>query len=358
MRVFNFAAGPSQLPLEVLQKSQQDLLDYNHTGMSVMEMSHRSKVYQEIFHHTKQQFIKVMNIPDTHTVLFMQGGASSQFSCVPLNFLHNQADYAITGNFSNIAYKEALKYGDIHISYNGQDNNYTHIPTQEELNILSNSSYFHYCANNTIYGTEWSYIPDTNGIPIICDMSSNIASKVIDISKYDLIYAGAQKNLAPSGVTIVIIRKSLLDNINNNIPLMFNYKTMYDKDSMYNTPPCWQIYMLGLVMDWLDNNGGLSQMELINKEKSDLLYNTLEQYPLFHLKAEKNSRSRMNVTFTTNNEELDNKFIKQAEEYNLYSLKGHRLTKGIRASIYNAMPLEGVKQLCLYIEQFARENHV
>lgn len=356
-RVYNFAAGPSMLPLEVLKQIQEDLLDYKGSGMSVMEMSHRSKVYQEIFNHTKEQFIKVMNVPDTHEVLFLSGGATSEFSMVPLNLAgdSNKASYAITGRFSGNAYKEAKKYVDVNVAYDGTNEGFHRIPRQEELNIDEDSSYFHYCANNTIYGTEWKYIPETR-VNLVCDMSSNIASKPVDISKYALIYAGAQKNIAPAGVTIVIIRKDLLGKAKANTPIMYDYKVQADADSMYNTPPCFQIYVIGLVMDWIESIGGVEELEKRNTLKANLLYEAVDNSKLFKCRADKDSRSNMNVTFRSNNEELDAKFVKEAASLGLLNLKGHKAVGGIRASIYNAMPIEGVEELVKFIKKFDEVN--
>lgn len=357
-RIYNFSAGPSMLPLEVLERAQKEITNYHNSGMSVMEMSHRSSYFQEIFDHTKSQLKKLMHVPDDYEVLFLQGGASTQFSMVPMNLLkdNNKADYAITGNFSNIAYKEAKKYGDISVAYDGSDNKFTHIPTQDELNIRSEASYFHYCANNTIYGTEWNYTPQTNGVPIVCDMSSDITSRVVDISKYGLIYAGAQKNMAPAGVTVVIMKKELAGKAMDITPLMFDYQTMIDKDSMYNTPPCWCIYMLGLTMDWLEEQDGVEGMQKIKHDKAQLLYDVLDNSSFYVPHADKNSRSDMNVTFRCKDEELDKKFILLAKDEGLENLKGHRVTGGIRASIYNAMPIEGVQKLRDFMIQFEKEN--
>ena len=250
-RVFNFSAGPGVLAEEVLQKAQDEIFNYHGTGMSIMEMSHRSSSYQAVFDHVKAQFKKLMHVPDNYEILFLQGGASTQFSMIPLNLMSitGKADYAVTGNFSSIACKEAAKYGKVKCVYDGNRNGYTEIPSQDELQLSSDASYFHYCANNTIYGTAWNYVPETGNVPIVCDMSSEITSHVVDISRYGLIYAGAQKNMAPAGVTVVIIRKDLAGKQMANTPYMLNYQTMIDKDSMLNTPPCWCIYMLGLTLD-------------------------------------------------------------------------------------------------------------
>lgn len=355
-RVYNFAAGPSMLPQAVLEKAQKDLLNYNNTGMSVMEMSHRSDAFLNIYNHTYQTLKELLGIPDTHEILFLQGGASTQFAMVPLNLIAKtgKADYALTGNFAFKAYEEGLKYGECRISFDGRKENYARIPNADELTVHEDASYFHYCANNTIYGTEWNYVPDVGNITLVCDMSSNITSKKIDISKYGLIYAGAQKNMAPAGVTVVIVRKDLIGTELSVTPTMLSYRVHCEKGSMYNTPPCWQIYMLGLQMDWIKESGGIAEMEKRKKERSELLYGTLENTKVFRLCAEKNSRSDMNVVFKTGHPEKDAAFIAGAEERGLFSLKGHRLVKGMRASIYNAMPLEGVKELCAWIEEFDR----
>ncbi len=354
-RVFNFSAGPGVLAEEVLLKAQYDMMNYQGTGMSVMEMSHRSKAFQKIFEHTKSQFRKLMHIPDNYEILFLQGGASSQFSMVPLNLMTNgTADYAITGNFSGIAAKEAGKYGTVSCAYDGNKDGFTHIPTQKELVLNPSASYFHYCANNTIYGTEWNYIPETNGVPIVCDMSSDITSRAVDISKFGVIYAGAQKNMAPAGLTVVIIRKDLAGQQRKDTPLMFSYDTMIKKDSMYNTPPCWCIYVLGLTLDWLESQGGVEAMEIRKHAKAKMLYNTLENTAVFKLHAEKEARSDMNVTFRTGDPDLDARFVAMAAEKGLVNLKGHRLTGGMRASIYNAMPEEGVERLCDFLQEFDR----
>lgn len=357
-RVFNFAAGPSMLPEKVLNRAKDELLNYKGTGMSVMEMSHRSNDYQMIFNDAKNKFKKLMNVPDSHEVLFLQGGASSQFSTVPLNFIGRtgKASYVLTGNFSTIAYKEAKKYGEICVSYDGALNGFRHIPRQSELKIDSNLSYFHYCDNNTIYGTEWDYVPEVGDVPLICDMSSNITSKVVDISKYGMIYAGAQKNVAPAGLTIVIVRKDLLGSKLDITPLMMDLDLMVNKDSMYNTPPCYNIYMLGLMMDYLEEMGGVKAMEELREKKSKLLYDVLDASSFYIPHSDKGSRSKMNVTFKTPSEELDKKFVEGAKELGLVNLKGHRLTGGIRASIYNAMPLEGVEKLRDYMISFEKDN--
>ncbi len=357
-RVYNFSAGPSMLPLEVLERAGAEITNYQGSGMSVMEMSHRSKAFQKIFDDTQAKFRSLLNIPNNYKILFMQGGASTQFSAIPLNLIGKtgKADYVVTGNFSNLSYKEAKRFGDIHLAANSEDKNHIYIPSQEQLDLSADASYLHYCANNTIYGTEWQYIPETNGVPICCDMSSDIMSRTIDVEKFGLIYAGAQKNLAPAGLTIAIIRDDLLGNELPSTPVMMNYKTIADKDSMYNTPPCWCIYILGLVCDWVESQGGVPAIEKIKGNKASMLYNTLDASSMFNCPTEKGSRSDMNVVFRTGNDELDAKFVSEATAAGLTTLKGHRNVGGMRASIYNSMPTEGVEKLCDFIRTFEKNN--
>ena len=357
-RVFNFSAGPGVLAEQVLQKAQDEIFNYHGTGMSIMEMSHRSSSYQSVFDHVKAQLKKLMHVPDNYEILFLQGGASTQFSMIPLNLMGitGKADYAVTGNFSSIAYKEAGKYGEAKCVYDGSQNGFTKIPSQDELQLSKEASYFHYCANNTIYGTAWNYVPETGDVPIVCDMSSEITSHVVDIRRYGLIYAGAQKNMAPAGVTVVIIRKDLAGKQMENTPYMLNYQTMIDKDSMLNTPPCWCIYMLGLTLDWLDEQGGVEAMEKIKHAKAQMIYDVIDASSLYIGHAERSARSDMNITFHTGNPETDALFIKEAAAQGLVSLKGHRITGGMRASIYNAMPMEGVEKLRDFMIDFERRN--
>ena len=357
-RVYNFSAGPSMLPLEVLERAGSEITNYQGSGMSVMEMSHRSKVFQRIFDDTQAKFRKLMNVPEGYKILFLQGGASTQFSMAPLNLIGKtgKADYAVTGNFSNIAYKEAKKYGEINLAASSADKNHTYIPTQDQLKLDPEASYFYYCANNTIYGTEWQYVPQVGNVPLVCDMSSDILSRPVDVSKYGLIYAGAQKNMAPAGLTVVIIKESLAGHELPITPTILNYQTMIEKDSMYNTPPCWNIYMLGLVLDWIDEQGGLEGMEKLRTLRSEMLYDVLDSSRLFRCHAEKGSRSGMNVTFRTGSEELDAKFVQEATAAGFVNLKGHRKVGGMRASIYNAMPVEGVEKLCDFIKAFDKNN--
>lgn len=356
-RVLNFSAGPSQLPIEVLETISKQMLNYSGSGMSVMEMSHRSSSYLEIFNSTKALLKKVMNIPDNYQILFLQGGATQQFSAIPLNLLKNKkADYIVTGAFSKKAMQEAKKFGDINVAYDGGQNQFKNIPTQEELKIREDASYVHLCANNTIYGTEWKYVPDTKGIPIVADMSSNILSKPINVSDYGMIYAGAQKNMGIAGLTIVIIRDDLIVPALDNIPVLMEYKTMTDNDSMYNTPPTFAIYVLGLLLDWIESKGGIEGIEKINIEKASIIYDYLDNSGFYETHSAKENRSLMNVTFTCPSKELDEKFVKGAVALGMTNLKGHRSVGGIRASIYNAMPIDGVKVLVEYMKKFENEN--
>ena len=357
--VFNFSAGPSVLPREALERAAAEILNYNGSGMSVMEMSHRSSFFQEIFDATKAKLRKALNVPDTHEILFLQGGASLQFSMIPLNLMgpEDTADYAVTGNFSNIAMKEARKYGRVHVAASSEAENHNYIPAQSELCLTPGAKYFYYCANNTIYGTEWNYVPETDS-PLVCDMSSDILSRQVDVSRYGIIMAGAQKNMAPAGVTVVIIDKSLAGHEQPVTPLMMSYKTMIDKDSMYNTPPCWCIYMLGLTLDWLKEQGGVEGMEAIKHEKAQMIYDIIDNSRLYIPCARVDSRSDMNVTFRTGDADLDAVFAKEAQARGLMNLKGHRSVGGIRASLYNAQPMEGVEALAEYMKEFEVKHHV
>ena len=348
-RIFNFSAGPSMLPVPVLERAAKEMMNYGGSGMSVMEMSHRSKVYAKIFAETKEKFRNIMQIPENYEILFLQGGASTQFSAIPLNLMGmtGKADYALTGNFSTAAYKEAKRYGDAAIACSSEDANHSYIP--ETVSVREDASYFYYCSNNTIYGTQWKSVPETGNVPIVCDMSSDICSKPIDVSKYGVIYAGAQKNLAPAGLTIVIVRKDLLGHAMPQTPMMLDWQIQAENDSMKNTPPCWCIYVLGLVCDWLESVGGLEGIQKVNEMKAKMLYDVLEETEIFTCHAQKAARSDMNVTFRTASAELDAQFAAQAEAQGMSNLKGHRKVGGMRASIYNAMPVEGVEKLCGFI---------
>ena len=358
-RIYNFSAGPSMLPEAALRTAASEMLNFGGSGMSVMEMSHRSKVYQGIFDETKAKLKNLMNVPDTHEILFLQGGASLQFSMIPMNLMgeNGKADYAVTGNFANTAAKEAAKYGEVNIAASSADRNHTYIPQQNELKLSADAKYFYYCANNTIYGTEWNYIPETN-CPLVCDMSSNILSKPVDVSKYGIIYAGAQKNMAPAGLTVVIIDKSLAGNELGYTPLMMSYKRMIDKDSMFNTPPCYNIYMLGLVLDWVNEQGGLEAMSKLRDQRSGMLYEYLDESELFYGCADKTARSGMNVTFRAKDAELEADFVKEATAAGFVNLKGHRSVGGMRASIYNAMPVEGVSKLIKFMKNYEVKHNV
>jgi len=356
--VYNFSAGPSVMPEEVLRQAQADLLNYKGTGMSVMEMSHRSPAFQEIFDDTKARLKAALNVPDTHEILFLQGGATMQFATVPLNLMHRtgKADYAVTGNFAGAAAKEAQKYGEVCRVYDSTENGHTTIPTQSELKLSPDASYFYYCSNNTIYGTQWQYVPDVGDVPLVCDMSSDILSRPVDVSKYGIIFAGAQKNMAPAGLTVAIVRRDLMGHALPITPLLLDYQTQIDKDSMYNTPPCWCIYMLGLQLQWLEAQGGVEEMQRRAKARSGKLYDYLDSSRLFKGRAEKSARSEMNVTFTTGDKALDAEFVKGAEARGLKHIKGHRISGGMRASVYNAMPMAGVEALLDYMREFEREH--
>lgn len=346
------------LPMPVLLKAQEEMLDYHGCGMSVMEMSHRTPVYEEIIQNAEAKFRKLMNIPDNYKVLFLQGGASTQFAAVPLNLMNKnkKADYILSGQFSTKAYKEAQKYGDALAVASSKDDNFDHVPMTTRESFRPDADYVHICYNNTIYGTKFPYIPDTGDIPLVADMSSCILSEPVDVSKFGMIYAGAQKNMAPAGLTVVIVREDLIGNARPETPAMLDYKLMADNDSMYNTPPCWCIYVAGLVYDWLLSIGGLSEMQKYNQKKAKVLYDYLDSQDYYIAPVKKESRSMMNVTFVTGDPDLDKKFAKEAAEAGLQNLKGHRSVGGMRASIYNAMPAEGVDALVAFMKEFAKNN--
>lgn len=356
-RVYNFAAGPSSLPLEVLERAAREMTDYNGSGMSVMEMSHRSKWFDAIIKAAEADLRKLMNIPDNYSVLFMQGGASTAFAAIPLNFMKNgKADYIVSGNFSKKAYEEALKYGDARVCASGKDNGFSEIPEIKRSDIRTDADYLHICFNNTIYGTKFDYIPDTGDIPLIADMSSCIISEPVDVTKFGVIYAGAQKNMAPAGLTVAIVRRDLLGYAREITPTMLNYQILSDNNSLYNTPPCYAIYIAGLVYKWILSLGGLEKMQEINVKKAAVLYDYLDSSKLFRPVAAKKCRSLMNVTFVTGDAELDAKFCAEATENGLVNIKGHRSVGGMRASIYNAMPTEGVEKLVEFMDKFEKEN--
>ncbi len=356
-RVYNFSAGPSMLPLAVLEKAASEMTNYNDSGMSVMEMSHRTPVYEAIIKQAEADLRKLMNIPDNYKVLFLQGGASTQFAAVPLNLLKNKkADYVVSGQFSKKAYKEAQKYGDIKLIASSEDKNFTYIPKITKDMVRQDADYVHVCYNNTIFGTKYPEVPETGDVILVADMSSCIISEPVDVTKFGVIYAGAQKNMGPSGLTVVIVREDLLGNQREDTPVMLNWKEMADNDSMYNTPPCYAIYVAGLVFKWVLELGGLEKMKEINQKKAAILYDFLDSSKLFKAVAEKEYRSMMNVTFVTGDADLDKKFCKEAEAAGFVNVKGHRSVGGMRASIYNAMSTEGVAALVEFMKKFEAEN--
>lgn len=356
-RVYNFSAGPSMLPLPVLERAAKEMTDYNSSGMSVMEMSHRSPVYEAIIARAEGLLRSLMGIPDNYKVLFLQGGATTQFSAVPLNLmtLSGKADYVITGQFSKKAYDEAKRYGDVKVLASSKDENFTYIPTFSPSDIRPDADYVHICYNNTIFGTKYSSIPDTGNIPLVADVSSCILSEPIDVSRFALLYAGAQKNMGPGGLTVVIVREDMLGRARDITPVMLDYKTAAENDSMYNTPPCYAIYIAMLVCEWLiDTVGGLENMAVINRRKAKALYDYIDSSAFFKATAKPEFRSMMNVTFLTGNEELDKSFCKSADKAGFVNIKGHRSVGGMRASIYNAMPEQGVADLIAFMKEFEK----
>ena len=360
-RVYNFSAGPSMLPMPVLEKAASELVCYGGSGMSVMEMSHRSPDYEAIIKAAEADLRKIMNIPDNYKVLFLQGGASTQFASVPMNLINlkpaKKALYAVSGQFSGKAYKEAQKMGlNAKCIATTKDDNFDHVPVITKDMVDQDASYLHICFNNTIYGTKYPYIPETGDVPLVADLSSCIISEPVDVSKFGVIYAGAQKNMAPAGVTLVIVREDLLGYADETIPTMLDWKTMAENDSMYNTPPCYAIYIAGLVYKWIEQLGGLEVMKEMNEKKANLLYDYLDSQSYYIAPVKKESRSLMNVTFVTGDADLDKKFASEAAKAGLKNLKGHRSVGGMRASIYNAMPYEGVEALVAFMKKFAEEN--
>lgn len=357
-RVFNFSAGPSTLPVPVLEQVQKELLNYKGTGMSIMEASHRGKAFEEIIFSAEALLKELMGIPENYRVLFLQGGASTQFDMVPLNFLPSGrvADYILTGSFAEKAYKEAKLIGDVHVAGSTKELNYTRIVKPEEIKFSENPAYVHITSNNTIFGTQWKWFPDTGDVPLVADMSSDILSYKFDVSKFALIYAGAQKNLGPAGVTVVIIRQDMLDKVPATLPSMFRYDLQAKNDSMYNTPTTFSVYVLRLVLEWVKAQG-LETVEKRNLEKAGYVYDAIDNSNGFYAgHAEKDSRSLMNVTFRLPNEELEKAFVAEAAKEGMVTLKGHRSVGGIRASIYNAMPVEGCKALAQFMAEFQRKN--
>ena len=358
MRVYNFSAGPSILPEEVLKKAQSEMLCYKNSGQSVMEMSHRSKEYGEIIQSAEARLRKIMNIPDNYKVLFLQGGASSQFAMVPLNLMtkNKKADFVLTGAWAKKAYKEACRYGECRVVASSEDKTFSYIPELDPATFDKDADYFHICLNNTIYGTKFPTLPDTGDVPLVAALSSCILSEPVDVSKFGIIYAGAQKNMAPAGLTVVIVREDLIGEAQDITPTMFRYSTHAENGSMFNTPPCYCIYILGLVLEWLENLGGLEEMKKINEKKAGMLYDYLDSSKLFSATVAEGSRSLMNIPFVTGDAELDKKFVSEAVAAGLVNLKGHRSVGGMRASIYNAMPVEGVEALINFMKKFEEEN--
>ena len=346
------------LPEPVLEIARDQLLEYGCSGQSVMEMSHRSSTFDAIIKGTEAALRRVLNIPDNYKVGFIQGGASTQFAMVPMNLMTTgHADYIVTGNFSNRAAKEAAKFGQVDVVASSKDKNFTYIPDPDTIAYTPGASYVHICENNTIFGTRYTKLPQVPGVPLVADMSSCILSRPTDVSQYGLIYFGVQKNVAPAGMAIAIVREDLLGNAGPAVPDMLNYKTLIDADSMYNTPPCWCIYMTGLVLDWIENQvGGLAEMEKRNNANAAVLYDYLDSEEFYKNPVEKEFRSIMNVTFTSPTPELDKKFCAEAAAAGFVNLKGHRLVGGMRASIYNAMPAEGVAKLVQFMEDFRKAN--
>lgn len=357
-RVYNFSAGPAMLPEEVLKKAADEMLDYRESGMSVMEMSHRGKEYKNIIETAEADLREIMGIPENYKVLFLQGGASLQFAMIPLNLMvkHKKADYVHTGQWSKKAIAEAKKVGQVTIVASSDDANFTYYPTLDPATFSRDADYFYFVSNNTIYGTALREAPDTGEVPLVADMSSNILSEPVDVSKYGIIFAGAQKNIGPAGVTVVIVRDDLIGNALDTGPTMLDYRTHAENGSMFNTPPTYAIYIAGLVFKWIKEKGGLEGMKKINEEKAQMLYGFLEQSSLFSSPVKKENRSIMNIPFVTGDADLDAKFIEEASKRGLKTLKGHRTVGGMRASIYNAMPVEGVKTLVSFMDEFEKEN--
>lgn len=356
MRVYNFSAGPSMLPVEVLEKAQKEMVEYGKSGMSVMEMSHRSKDYEEIIYGAEALVRELMNVPDNYKVLFLQGGGSSQFAMVPLNLAKNKkADYVITGQWAKKAAEEAEKYIEVNRVASSADKTFSYIPKLDKSTFSKDADYFYICYNNTIYGTRYVNLPETDA-PLVADISSCVMSEEIDVTKFGLLFAGAQKNLGPAGVTLVIVREDLIGEVLEGTPTMFDYSIHAKNDSLYNTPPTYSIYVLKLVLEWIKEQGGVAALQKINEAKAKLLYDFLDSSKLFKGTVVPEDRSLMNIPFVTGNDELDAKFVKESKEAGFVNLKGHRSVGGMRASIYNAMPMEGVEKLVEFMKKFEAEN--
>ncbi len=358
MRVYNFSAGPSMLPEAVLKKAQDEMLCHGTSGQSVMEMSHRSKEYGAIIESAESLLRTVMNIPDNYKVLFLQGGASTQFAMIPLNFMtgSGKADYVLTGAWAKKAYAEGQRYGECKAVASSADKTFSYIPTLDPATFTPDADYFHICYNNTIYGTKFSKLPETGNVPLIADMSSSILSEPVDVSRFGMIYAGAQKNMGPAGLTVAIIREDMIKEAKDITPTMLRYTTHAENDSMFNTPPTYAIYIMKLVLEWIESLGGLTEMKKLNEKKAALLYGYLDQSKLFRPTVMGDDRSLMNVPFVTGNEELDKAFIAEATKNGFVNIKGHRSVGGMRASIYNAMPIEGVEKLVELMKTFEQNN--
>lgn len=359
MRVYNFSAGPSVLPEPVLKTAAAEMLDYQGSGQSVMEMSHRSKVYEAIIQDCEARLRTVMNIPEDYAVLFLQGGASSQFAMVPMNLMtgSGKGDFVITGQWAKKAYAEASRYGDCKAVASSADKTFSYIPALDPDTFRKDADYFHICLNNTIYGTHFSQLPDTGDVPLVADLSSCILSEPVDVSRFGLIYAGAQKNMGPAGLTVVIVRKDLIGHAMDITPTMFNYSTHYENASMFNTPPTYAIYICGLVLKWIQEDiGGLKNMAQINRKKAAMFYDFLDGSAMFSATVSGADRSIMNIPFVTGKEDLDKLFVKESAAAGFVNLKGHRSVGGMRASIYNAMPVEGVEKLIAFMKDFEARN--
>lgn len=355
-KIYNFSAGPSMMPPEVLREAYDEFFDFKNSGMSVMELNHRSILFNEIIEEAEHDLRELMGIPDNYKVLFLQGGASLQFSAIPMNLMkHRKAGYILTGHWAKRAYEEASMYGKVIALASSQDRQFSYIPDCDDLNIEQDMDYIHICENNTIYGTEYHKLPDTKGVDLVSDQSSCILSRQCDVSKYALIYAGAQKNMGPSGVTVVIVRNDLIrDKVLDGTPYVMRYKNQADNNSRYNTPSCYGIYLCGKEYKWLLKNGGIAEAEKANRKKANLLYNFIDNSKLFKGTAEKDSRSVMNVTFTTGNPDIDMDIVEDSKKYGFVSIKGHRFVGGLRATLYNAIPIENVEALIDYLESYEK----
>ena len=359
-RVYNFSAGPAMLPVEVLEEAARDLVDYKGTGMSVMEMSHRGKIYDGIIKQAEADFRELVGVPDNYRVLFLQGGASTQFAMIPMNLMMNRkAAYIVTGQWAKKAWQEAGKYGEAVKVASSEDANFSYIPDCSDLPIPEDADYVYICENNTIYGTEYYTLPDTKGHTLVADVSSNFLSRPIDITKYGVLYGGVQKNIGPAGLAITVIRDDLIrEDVLDGTPTMLKYKTHADADSLYNTPPCYNIYICGLVFQWIKKQGGLAAMEEHNRKKAGIFYDYLDESSMFKGTVRREDRSMMNAPFVTGDKDLDAKFVKEAEAAGFIALKGHRSVGGMRASMYNAMPIEGVEKLVEFMKKFEMDNKI